>query len=81
MESDSLIGIEEILKQAFDCLWLTVINDIQEVTNSFISCSFSFVRRKCNSLAHEVAHWDLGGSAFKVWFKELPHGVRNTNIL
>lgn len=59
IESDCLVGIQEIQKEASECLWLSVINNIKYLASSFISCRFKFVSREFNGLAHNLAHWIL----------------------
>lgn len=71
--------MQEIYKVDSQCLWLSVIDNIRELAGSFISCSFQFVRRYCNRLAHMMAHQAICDSPFKAWIKGLPDNVSNLN--
>lgn len=80
VESDSQVGINEILNVNSDCYWKPLIAEIREMASSFISCKFNFVKREYNRLAHELAHYDIGGAFFRAWINKLPMEIRNMDV-
>ena len=63
LESDCLIVVNEIAKkQDSFCVWASILQDIQDLSLEFSSCSFRHVNREVNELAHSIArvHCDIG---------------------
>ncbi|XP_058216716.1 uncharacterized protein LOC131327582 [Rhododendron vialii] len=49
-----------------------IIHDIQALSKNFQCCSFSFVRRTGNSVAHVLASKGLSGSGYSLWTESPP---------
>lgn len=62
MESDAQTVVNMINREISTSQELgTIIHDIKALGKCFQVCSFSFVRRSCNTVAHELAGRGLSG--------------------
>ncbi|XP_021737578.1 uncharacterized protein LOC110704108 [Chenopodium quinoa] len=52
-----------------------VVNDILHLARRWVSCSFSFVKRSGNCVAHKLAKLSLSFHDLRVWMEEVPSDV------
>lgn len=52
-----------------------VINDAFVLADGFLFCSFSHVKRLCNSVAHFLARRSKFGNEFQVWIESIPDDI------
>ena len=82
VESDSLLAIQEILKQNDTfCRWECTISDILDLSLAFDSCNFTHVRRTANRCAHNVANLPCVLGNFMVWRNSTPPSLCNPDFL
>ncbi|XP_021723946.1 uncharacterized protein LOC110691334 [Chenopodium quinoa] len=54
-----------------------LVNDILQLALRCQACSFSFVKRNGNRIAHEQAKLSLSFDGLRVWMEEVPLGISN----
>ena len=81
VESDSLLTIQEILKQKSSfCEWKSLISDIIDLSMEFISCKFSHVKRLANMCAHNIAQSSCELGDRIIWRNTLPFLFCNPDV-
>ncbi|KAK9989549.1 hypothetical protein SO802_029788 [Lithocarpus litseifolius] len=53
-----------------------VIQDIRCLVSSFVSFSFTHVRRQGNNVAHALARWAINSSNSTVWMEDVPPDIQ-----
>uniref|UniRef100_A0A803KQ76 RNase H type-1 domain-containing protein n=1 Tax=Chenopodium quinoa TaxID=63459 RepID=A0A803KQ76_CHEQI len=53
----------------------SIVSDILQLARGCLSCSFSFVKRSGNRVAHELAKLCSSFESLRVWMEEVPYGV------
>ncbi|XP_074307188.1 uncharacterized protein LOC141642309 [Silene latifolia] len=76
IESDCLNVIRDLKSRSTDRSDIfQIYDDIHDLCSYFESVKLLFVRRKFNSVAHELAHvrpWQLGR---RIWYEDLPPNI------
>ncbi|XWS44556.1 hypothetical protein CRYUN_Cryun15aG0056500 [Craigia yunnanensis] len=73
IESDSLLAIQEIMKQHGSFyVWEGIISDIINLSLECSFCSFTHIRRSVNGFAHNLAKLCTELGAYKVWGNSSP---------
>ncbi|XVF14287.1 hypothetical protein REPUB_Repub09cG0045900 [Reevesia pubescens] len=81
VERDSLVAISYLSKLSSSLWeWQSVAMDISVLSSGFEDCSFHYVPRACNRLAHNLSKYECGmGSSYK-WLGELPSNLCNPDL-
>ena len=76
LEGDSL-GLIKALKAEDHNLspWGLLVEDVKLVANSFVSLSYSHIKRNGNSVAHNLAKHAIRIPDFQVWMEDVPSHV------
>ena len=73
VESDSLLAIQEILKQPVSfCVWEGIISDTIDLSLDCNLCNFHHIRRYANGFAHNLTKLCTELGDYKVWRNSLP---------
>ena len=82
LESDCLIMVNEIAKkQDSFCEWASILQDIQDLSLEFSSCSFRHVNREVNELAHSIARVPCDIGDRKIWRRILSPHLCNYDLI
>ena len=76
LEGD-LLGLIKALKAEDHNLspWGLLVEDVKLVANSFVSLSYSHIKRNGNSVAHNLAKHAIRIPDFQVWMENIPSHV------
>ena len=75
IEGDSLRAIQAINEaRPIQTMYGRVVDDIIFLPSS-VSCSFLYVKRKGNRLAHALAHREISSTNLNVWLEDLPRDL------
>ena len=72
VESDCLNVIKMLKGHTARTVTQVIVNDILSLSNLFSFCSFSFVNRVCNKVAHSMAQLSLSFEEKRVWLEDHP---------
>lgn len=72
VESDCLRVIKLLQGHTERTVTQVIVFDILALSNSFNYCSFSFVSRTCNTVAHSMAQLSLSFEEMRVWMEDHP---------
>ena len=72
VESDCLTVIKMLNGTSARNATQTIIHDILALSSSFNFCSFSFVNRVCNKVAHTMAKLSSSFDEMRVWLEDYP---------
>ncbi|XVE83185.1 hypothetical protein DITRI_Ditri16bG0067300 [Diplodiscus trichospermus] len=81
VENDYKLAVDEILKgDSSMCAWGSIVTDITYCSKSFNSCSFAFVVRIINKLAHYLTRIPCGTKQVQVWKDKFPLELCNPDM-